>query len=482
MIPRLSENSPLMVMEGIYRNKDRCGTGESYTAKFFGHCVDGDQHFWGRPNGIFKGVHFGDFKLTKSSVQQLGDEGLPEAILEPLESLKWQEFDTELEFLAAVEAHIGKQQTVTYQEKILNAAVNHDGYKVLVANRRAFTAYLYSLIEPFIHPYYAAIIVNGTFFYLILLSGYTLAKYLNLHNTIIFVYPIVLSAHHRLLLWALETAFYTPKLAFSFFILVFGYKLQIFSKSASLINKLLFCAVLACSALVYDPQINMGFIFLWGFFYAVSQVKAHRIRAGLTLLLVIVYVIVPLIAQEAFEALLQYYDLAGNVGEHANAAEDLVSQLPLVPSFVVHNFLTTISKISDDLVKLIVYNPLSEEYLKIFGVFGLLCFFSILPKYIKGTDLKGIYALYLSPVLIQSTASFVAQIPPATYAWLAWTGPQRSGSHLFVLALAQCIGLYHIAQFVCRWMPAWFKPKYLIYCTVLFIYIFSYHKLLSLYS
>ncbi len=138
---------------------------------------------------------------------------------------------------------------------------------------------------------------------------------------------------------------------------------------------------------------------------------------------------------------------------------------------------------SEELTRLIVVNPLNSEYLKIFGVFGLLCFFSIVPKYIRGDHLKGIYALYLAvTIIIPLIAAFIVQIPPADeFAFLDWTSSKRAVGYLLVFPLAQSIGLYHFAELGRRWMPTWLKPKYLTYFIVLFIFIFSYHRLLSLY-
>ncbi len=480
-LPRIGNNSPLMVMEGIHREKERCMDPESSSPVFFGHCADGDRHFWGRPNGIFKGVFFPDFKLSKSSIHFLKERAVPKDVIKRLSLLKWQGFVTKKEFIAAIEAAIGPEQTAHYQQSILQASLNHEGYKFLVANRRAFTSYLYSLVEPLTHPYYGTIIVNCTFFYLILLAGYRLVKLLRMPPIILLLYPLLLSGHARLLQWALETVFYSPKIAFVFFLLVLGYTLGIYSKTLSFGTITLFCSVLACSALVYDPHVKIGFIGLWGLFSALGQVKRSHKRAAVSLGLALLFAIVPLVAQESFETLLESYDLAGNREEHADASEFLISQLPLVPGYLMHHFWESVVKTSDDLVKLMVYNAISEEYLGILGLFGVICAFSLLPAYLNKEHLAGISALYFSSVLLQATASFIAQIPPATYAWVGWTGPQRSGSHLLILVLAQCLGLFHLAHWGQRWLPAWLKPRYPTYVVVLFICIFSFHKLLILY-
>lgn len=62
------------------------------------------------------------FTLTKQSLDNLRQEGLPNTILEKLEGLKNQTFDTEDAFLEAVKQKIGKDQTVRYKAQILKHA------------------------------------------------------------------------------------------------------------------------------------------------------------------------------------------------------------------------------------------------------------------------------------------------------------------------------------------------------------------------
>ena len=478
--PRLVENSVLLVMDGIHRDKERCHAGTSYTLYFFGQCDGGDSAHWLRPNGIFKGVHLSDFMLIK--IKRLKNAGIPDELVEQLQPLGSREFDTREELLAEIEALIGPEQTRTYQEILVKAFFNGAGYKVLVANRRMFTSYLYSLFEPFTHPYFGAIILNGLVMYMILMAAYRLALVLNLPPSVALAYPILLSSHHRLLQWATETAFYTPKLAFALLILLIGTIFQIYSRPVSLINQALFCTMLACSALVYDPPINIGFLLLWGALHAVSQARTNLLDAGRTLLKAVMYGMIPQLAQDAFEVMLAHYDLMGMVSEHANASEDLLKQLYLLPSFLWQNGISAILKINTDLTQVLFTNALTEEYLSVLGGFGVICFFSLLFRYLQSDDLKGIYAIYFSAICVQVIASFIAQIPPATYSWLAWTGPQRPGGVLPALVLAQSIGLYHFAKIGSRWIGGeWVTPRPLYYGVVLFIFLFSYHHILALY-
>ncbi len=65
------------------------------------------------------GVTMIGFQLTKSSMKQLREEGVPEELLTALKPLKWQEFSEKSTFLEAVEKQIGEKQTITYRELIL---------------------------------------------------------------------------------------------------------------------------------------------------------------------------------------------------------------------------------------------------------------------------------------------------------------------------------------------------------------------------
>ncbi|MDI6777221.1 MAG: hypothetical protein QMD03_08325 [Syntrophales bacterium] len=64
------------------------------------------------------------FKLTEQSLDNLREEGLPNEILEKLEALKDQKFNTEDEFLKAVRQEIGQDQTISYKEQILQHAMD----------------------------------------------------------------------------------------------------------------------------------------------------------------------------------------------------------------------------------------------------------------------------------------------------------------------------------------------------------------------
>lgn len=66
--------------------------------------------------------HPTDYRLSYSSLKKLKDEGLPDATLDSLNSLKNKKFDRKYQFLDAVERQIGKELTVKYQTNILRYA------------------------------------------------------------------------------------------------------------------------------------------------------------------------------------------------------------------------------------------------------------------------------------------------------------------------------------------------------------------------
>lgn len=64
--------------------------------------------------------HFKEsLKLTKQSLENLKNEGIPDKILERLQPLEDQEIIGENTFLAAVKKQIGEEQLVEYKERIL---------------------------------------------------------------------------------------------------------------------------------------------------------------------------------------------------------------------------------------------------------------------------------------------------------------------------------------------------------------------------
>lgn len=71
---------------------------------------------------VSTGADGAGFTLTEQSLDNLQQEGLPREIVERLEALKDQRFNTEGEFLEAVRKEIGDDQTVSYKAQILKHA------------------------------------------------------------------------------------------------------------------------------------------------------------------------------------------------------------------------------------------------------------------------------------------------------------------------------------------------------------------------
>jgi len=74
------------------------------------------------------------FTLTKISIGQFRKNGIPEEVVKHLKSLKWRTFATEQELLKAVEAQIGKENTVKYHSQIVNHAQQYNQLAPLPAN------------------------------------------------------------------------------------------------------------------------------------------------------------------------------------------------------------------------------------------------------------------------------------------------------------------------------------------------------------
>ena len=88
------------------------------------------------------------FTLTDQSLETLRQEGLPNNILEKLETIKGQKFETEDEFLKAVRQAIGNDQAGRYIEPILQQAADDIGGEIeritaaLAAQKRTIDALL----------------------------------------------------------------------------------------------------------------------------------------------------------------------------------------------------------------------------------------------------------------------------------------------------------------------------------------------------
>jgi len=353
-----------------------------------------------------------------------------------------------------------------------------DDYKIFVINRRALSPFLYSLIETYMDPYYAIIVINSIFLYLIMLAGYTLALHFNLNRTVAIVFAILLSANMILHQQTVEGVFYVSKTAFAFFILTVGYKLRIFSQTTSWKQKLLFCSILACSSLTYDPYITVVFLFLWAFLHAICEINTNVRSSGRIMLHGIFYSMAPMLSLFILESILGHYGLEGN-SDNIGARSDVLEKVLLLPAYFFNN-MDKIYKLADHSINTLVFrNPRSDEYLALLGSFGVVSFFAIMPGYIKSENRKGLYAIFLATLLLPLVAKLSASIPPlAKYSYI-YLDRNRTTDYLPALILSQSIGIYHLAKVCCKRLPLWIKPSYFVYSATLFIFIYSYYNIFS---
>ncbi len=88
---------------------------------------------WVLPEGIYP--HLGwsrfnpypvSFQVTDETLDGLQDDGIPQHILQALESLKDQEIETETTFLKAIRQRLEKKDLVQYRDNILSHAVSRE--------------------------------------------------------------------------------------------------------------------------------------------------------------------------------------------------------------------------------------------------------------------------------------------------------------------------------------------------------------------
>jgi len=351
-----------------------------------------------------------------------------------------------------------------------------DNYSNFVINRRGLSPFLYSLVEPYINPYYAAVIINGLFFYLIILSGYALAVHFKQNTTIAIICAILLASNKLLHIYTVTVAFYLAKTAFAFLILAAGYKLHVFSKTTSLKSKLLFCSILACCALTYDPYIFVTFLFFWALFHALGQIKVNPRETGRIILHGICYCIVPMLSLFVFESILKQYGMEG-YSDNLISRRDIFAKLPLFPTYLFNHTAEMAQLAGECIDTLIFSNPQKMEYIELFGSFGVISFFVFIPKYIKSDKPNGLYAVYLATLSIPLIAMLIASIPPlAKYSYI-YISFIRTTDYLPALILSQSIGLYYIAKASCGWLPIRLKPSYAAYGASLYIYLYAYFQL-----
>lgn len=369
----------------------------------------------------------------------------------------------------------------------------------VVINRRGLAPYLYSLISTYFHPYYAAIIVNGVFYYIILVAGYLLAKHIGLSESIAIAFSILLSANYFLLSFTLLPTFYVQYFAFIMLILLLIFKLRIFETPREVKHQVLFCFVLACSGLAYDPFVFSGIVLLWGFFHSVRTLSTNIKKSLGTMAHTLVLGVAPILAQYLWEALLRSYNLQG-MPDNIQVRAELFSRLLLLPKYIYSNFWHCGALISRNIIRLVVENPVlpakdllegsaptlaltgesSIEYWSLLGLLGVFSFFVFVPRYVSKEHQKGLYACYIANLSIAFISSLAAAIPPLMKHHWIFLAPSRTSNAYLVLVLAQSIGIYHITKFCCDKLKISEKAETIVVTITVCIYMLSFVKLLFL--
>lgn len=371
--------------------------------------------------------------------------------------------------------------------------------KGVVINRRGLTPYLYSLISTYFHPYYGAIILNGIFYYITIVAGYLLAKHLGLSESITITFSILLSANYFILNMMLEPVFYTQYFAFVILILLLIYRLNIFDRPREAKNQILFCCVLACSGLTYDPYVFSAFVLLWGLSHSIRTLGTNIKKSLGTIVQAMVFALIPICSQYVWEVLLRFYSLQG-MPDNTQARATLWNKLLLLPKYVYSNFWEFGALVSRNIIRIVVENPVlpakellppsahpsaftgesTIEHWSILGLLGVFSFFVLLHKYVSKEYQKGLYACYISNLSIALLSSLAAAIPPLMkYHWILLT-PSRTNNAYPVLILAQSIAIFHIVKFCCNKFRIEAKTKFIVVAIAVCIYILSFVKLLFL--
>ncbi len=361
------------------------------------------------------------------------------------------------------------------------------GCKNYAVNRRGLTPYLYSLISTYFHPYYATIIINGIFYYIILVSGYLLAKHLGLSESIAVAYSILLSANYFILFYTIMAYFYLQYSVFIMLILLLIFRLQIFETPWQVSRQLLFCSVLACSGLTYDPFVFSGIVLVWGFFHSIRTLGTNIKKSLGTIVQSLVFAVVPICSQHLWEMLLRFYHLQG-LPKNTQIRAALFDKLLLLPSFIYTNFLECGAIASRIIVKLVVENPILAvddpietqiEYWFLLGMLGVFSFFVLLPKYVSKEHRQGLYACYISNLGLSFVTSLAAAIPPLMRYHYIFISEARTNYAYPVLILAQSIGIYHITKVCCDKLKIG-KEGTVVVGIAVCIYMLSFVKMLFL--
>ena len=363
-------------------------------------------------------------------------------------------------------------------------------------NRRGLNPYLYSLVSTYFHPYYAAIIINGLFYYLIIAAGYLLAKQLGLSEAIAAAYSVLLSANYFLLNMTIESVFYAPYYALVILVVFLAFRLKVFENPREIKNQVLFCFVLACSGLTYDPYVICGTLLLWGLFCWAATVRRNAKGSLVTIVQALIFAIVPACSQRLWEKMLVHYNLQG-IAYNLEARAGLFERLFSLPGKFYSDFLHWGNLTIRHIIRLVLGNPVLRteklfdkrvftlgepriEYWTLLGLFGVVSLFVFLPRYLNKDQKKGIYACYIANLGIALLSSLAAAIGPVMrYGWI-FLAPSRTNHAYLVLILAQSVGIYHITKFFCGKFKIERATEIIAVAIAVCIYMLSFVKLLFL--
>ncbi len=359
--------------------------------------------------------------------------------------------------------------------------------RIYEVNRRGLAPYLYSLISTYFHPYYTTIIINGMFYYIILVSGYLLAKHLGLSESIAIAYSILLSANYFILFQTIIPYFYIQYITFIMLILLLIFRLRIFETPWQINHQLLFCCVLACSGLTYDPFVFSAFVLLWGLSHSIRTLGTNIKKSLGTIVQSLVFAVVPICSQHLWEMLLRFYHLQG-LPNNTQIRANLLDKLLLLPGYIYTNFLECGAIASRIIIKLVVENPILAvddpieiqiEYWFLLGMLGVFSFFVLLPKYVSKEHREGLYVCYIANFGLSFVTSLAAAIPPLMKYHSIFLSEARTNNAYPVLILAQSIGIYHITKVCCDKLKIG-KSETIVVGIAVCIYMLSFVRMLFL--
>jgi len=359
--------------------------------------------------------------------------------------------------------------------------------RIYAVNRRGLAPYLYSLISTYFHPYYAAIIINGMFYYIILVSGYLLAKHLGLDESIAIAYSILLSANYFILFQTIVPYFYIQYITFIMLILLLIFRLRVFETPWQINHQLLFCCVLACSGLTYDPFVFSAFVLLWGLSHSIRTLGINIKKSLGTIVQSLVFAVIPICSLYLWEMLLRFYHLEG-LSHNVQIRADLLDKLLLLPGYIYTNFLACGALASRIIIKLVVENPVLAvrdpvepqiEYWFLLGMLGVFSFFVFLPRYVGKEHREGLYVCYISNLSLSFMTSLAAAVPPLMEYHYVFISEARTNNAYPVMILAQSIGIYHITKVCCDKLKIG-KRETLVVTVAVCIYLLSFVKVLFL--